>query len=40
MVGLQNADIADTLHIGDVTMAIIFRFSVYGVHIVPLGEQD
>ena len=33
MVGRQNADIADTLHIGDVAMATIFWLSVYGVHV-------
>ena len=33
MVGLQNADIADTLHIGDVAMATIFWLHVYGVRI-------
>jgi len=33
MVGRQNADIADTLHIGDVAMATIFWLSVYAVHI-------
>ena len=33
MVGRQNADIADTLHIGDVAMATILWSSVYGVHI-------
>jgi len=26
----QNADITDTLHIGDVAMATIFRLSAYG----------
>ena len=33
MVGQQNADIGDILHIGDVAMATIFWLSVYGVHI-------
>jgi len=30
VVGRQNADIADTLHMGDVVMATIFWLSVYG----------
>jgi len=29
----QNADIASTLHLRDVAMAIIFWLSMYGVHI-------
>jgi len=33
VVGRQTADIADALHIGDVTVATIFWLSVYGVHI-------
>ena len=32
MVGRQNADTANTLHIGDVAMVTIFWHSVYGVH--------
>jgi len=32
VVGQQNADIADTLHLRDVAMATIF-LSIYGVHI-------
>ena len=32
MVGRQNADIADTLHIRDVAMATTFWLSIYGVH--------
>jgi len=32
VVGRQNADIADTLHIGNVDTATIFWLSVYGVH--------
>jgi len=33
VVGRQNADIADALHIGDVAIATIFWLSVYEVHI-------
>ena len=33
MVGRQNADIADALHLRDIAMATIFWLSVYGVHI-------
>jgi len=33
VVGRQNADITDILHLRDVTMATIFWLSVYGVHI-------
>jgi len=33
VVSLQNADIADTLHLRDVAMATIFWLSVYGVQI-------
>ena len=33
MVGRQNADIADTVHLQDVATATIFRLSIYGVHI-------
>jgi len=33
VVGRQNADIADALHIGDVAMATIFCLSIYGVYI-------
>jgi len=32
VVGRQNADIADTLHLRDVAMAAIFWLSMYGVH--------
>jgi len=32
-VFVQNADIADTLHIRDVAVATIVWLSVYGVHI-------
>ena len=32
MVGRQNEDIADTLHLRDVAMATIFWFSIYGAH--------
>jgi len=33
VVGHQNADIADTLHLRDIAMAAIFWLSIYGVHI-------
>jgi len=33
VVGRQNADIADTLHLRDVAMATIYWLSIYGVHI-------
>ena len=33
MVGRQNADIADTLHLRDVAMATTFWLSMYGSHI-------
>ena len=33
MVSQQNADIADTLQLRDVTMATIFWLSIYVVHI-------
>jgi len=33
VVGRQNADIADTLHLRDVALATIFWLSIYGVHI-------
>ena len=32
MVRRQNADIADTLRLGDVAMATIFWLSIYGAH--------
>jgi len=32
VVGRQNADIADTLHLRDVAMATIFWLSICGVH--------
>jgi len=32
MVGRQNADIADMLHLRDVAMATIFWLCMYGVH--------
>jgi len=34
VVGRQNADIANTLHLRDVAMATIFWFSVYGCTLV------
>jgi len=34
VVGQQNADIADALHLRDVAEATIFWLSIYGVHIV------
>jgi len=36
----QNADIADTLHIGDVAMATIFGFLYMGCTLAPPGEYD
>ena len=33
MVGRQNADIAETLHLRFVAMATVFWLSKYGVHI-------
>ena len=33
MVGRQNADIVDTLHLRDVAIATMFWLSIYGVHI-------
>jgi len=33
VVGRQNTDIADTLHLSDVVMATIFWLSIYGVYI-------
>jgi len=33
VVGRQNADIANTLHLRDVDMATMFWLSIYGVHI-------
>jgi len=33
MVGRQNADVADTLHLRDVAMATMFWLSIYKVHI-------
>ena len=32
MVGQQNADIVDTLHLRDVAMATILPFYIWGVH--------
>ena len=40
MVGRQNADIANNLHLRDVAMAAICWLSIYGVHIGPPGEYD
>ena len=34
MVGQQNADITDTLQLGDVAMATIFWLSLYGCILV------
>jgi len=33
VVGRQNADIADILHLRDVAMATIFWFSIYWLHV-------
>ena len=40
VVGRQNADIADTLHLGDLAMATIFWLSIYGYTLAPPGEYD
>ena len=40
MVGRQNADIADTLHIRDVATATIFGFLYMGCTLEPSGEYD
>jgi len=40
MVGRQNADIADTLHLRDVAMATIFGFLYMGCTLAPPGEYD
>jgi len=37
VVGRQNADIADTLHLRDVAMATVFWLSVYDVYGVHIG---
>ena len=33
MVGQQNVDIADTLHLRDVAIATIFCLAIYGIYI-------
>ena len=40
MVGRQNADIADTLHLRDVAMAVLFGFSYMECILAPPGEDD
>jgi len=40
VVGQQNADIADTLQLRDVVMAIIFVCLDMGCTLVPPGEYD
>jgi len=40
VIGRQNADIADTLHLRDVAMATIFGFLYMGYTLVPPGEYD
>ena len=40
MVGRQNADIANTVHVRDVAMATIFWLSIYVVTLAPPGEYD
>jgi len=40
VVGLQKADIADTLHLKDVAMATIFGFLYKGCTLAPPGEYD
>jgi len=38
VVGRQNADITDTLHLRDVAMATIFGFPYMGFTLAPPGE--
>jgi len=40
VVGQQNADIADTLQLRDITVATIFVFLYMGWTLAPLGEYD
>jgi len=40
VVGLQNADISDTLHLRDVPMVTIFGFLNMGCTLAPPGEYD
>jgi len=40
VVGRQNADITDTLHLRDVATAAIFWLCVYGCTLAPPGEYD
>ena len=40
MVGRQNADIADMLHLRDVAMATIFWLCIYVCTLAPHGEYD
>jgi len=40
VVGWQNADIADTLHLRDVATATIFAFLYTGYTMAPSGEYD
>jgi len=40
VVSLQNADIADTLHLRDVAMATIFGFLYMRCTLAPPGEYD
>jgi len=40
VVGRQNADIADTLHVRDVAMATIFGFLCMGCALVPPVKYD
>jgi len=40
VVGRQNADIADTLHLRDLAMATSFDFLYMGCTLAPPGEYD
>jgi len=40
VVGQQNADIADTLQLRNVSMAAIFGFLYMGCIVAPSGEYD
>jgi len=40
VVGRQNADTADTLHLRDVAMATVFGFLCMGCTLAPSGEYD
>jgi len=40
VVGRQNADIADILHLRDVAIATIFWLSIYGRRVMPPDKYD